>query len=90
MIGARIPAASDERELRVLLWNYPAVFVPGVGAVVCGEDAADTEALRVLTDKAAIAALHTRALKVSAGLSLFDCVLMRQVYRLKYSKKKEE
>ena len=90
MIGARIPFAENERELRVLLWNYPAVFVPGVGAVVCGEDAADTEALRVLTDKAAIAALHTRALKVSAGLSLFDCVLMRQVYRLKYSKKKKE
>ena len=47
------------------------------------------EILKVLTDKAAIAALHTRALDVHAGLSLFDCVLMRQVYRLKYAKKKE-
>ena len=89
MIGAQIPFAKDERELRVLLCNYAAVFLPGVGAVVCGEDAADTEALKVLTDKAAIAALHTRARRCSASLSLFDCVLMRQVYRLKYSKQKK-
>ena len=89
MIGAQIPFARDERELRVLLCNYAAVFLPGVGAVVCGEDAADTEALKVLTDKAAISALHTRALRCGAALSLFDCVLMRQVYRLKYAKKKE-
>ena len=42
-----------------------------------------------LTEKAAIAALHTRALGCRAALSLFDCVLMRQVYRLKYSKQKK-
>ena len=90
MIGVQIPFARDERELRVLLCNYAAVFLPGAGAVVCGEDAADTEALKVLTDKAAVAALHTRALGCRAALSLPDCVLMRQVYRLKYSKKKKE
>ena len=73
----------------MLMNNYSAVFLPGIGAVVCGGDADDTAALRVLTDKAAIAALHTRALGSSAALSLFDCVLMRQVYRLKYSKQKE-
>ena len=89
MIGAQIPVAKDARELQVLLWNYAAVFVPGMGAVVCGETADDTAALKVLTDKAAIAALHTRALKSDAVLSRFDCALMRQVYRLKYSKKKD-
>ena len=89
MTGARIPAAKNGNELIVLLWDHSAVFLPGFGAVVRGEDASDTEALKVLTDKAAIAALHTRALDVHAGLSLFDCVLMRQVYRLKYAKKKE-
>ena len=89
MIGVQIPFAKDERELRVLLCNYAAVFLPGVGAIVCGEDEGDTEALKVLTDKAAIAALHTRALGCRAALSLFDCVLMRQVYRLKYSKQKK-
>ena len=89
MIGVQIPFAKDERELRVLLCNYAAVFLPGVGAIVCGEDEGDTEALKVLTDKAAIAALHTRALRCRAALSLTDCVLMRQVYRLKYAKQKK-
>lgn len=89
MIGVRIPFAERESEITELLKKNAAVFVSGVGAFVCGEDAADTAALRILTDKAAVAALHTRALNSSAGLSLFDCLLMRQVYRLKYSKKKE-
>ena len=89
MIGVRIPAAKDERALRALLRKHAAVFMPGLGAVVCGEDASDSEALRLLTDKAAIAALHTRALHGRAELGLFDCVLMRQVYRLKYAKKKK-
>jgi len=89
MIGLRIPFARDERELGKLLGAYGSVFVEGIGAVVCGEDEGDSAALRVLTDKAALAALHTRALHVRAGLSLFDRVLMRQIYRLKYSKKKK-
>ena len=90
MTGVSIPFAKDERELRVLLCNYAAVFVPEIGAIVRGEDDGDTAALRVLINKAAIAALHTRALGRPADLSFFDCVLMRQVYRLKYSKKKKE
>ena len=89
MIGARIPCAEDERALRALLRKHAAVFVPELGAVVCAEDAEDTEALRVLTDKAALAALHTRALHCRTALSVFDCALMRQVYRLKYAKKKK-
>ena len=89
MFGRAIPCARDEGDLMTKLGGHAAVFLPDVGAVVCGEDAAKTEALGVLTDKAAVAALHTRALNVSADLSLFDCLLMRQVYRLKYAKKKE-
>lgn len=89
MIGLKIPCARDERELTALLRKNAAVFMPPFGAVVCGENAADTEALKALTDKAALAALHTRALRCRAELSLFDCALMRQVYLLKYAKKKE-
>lgn len=88
MIGPRIPCADSEDTLAALLRKHPAVFVPGIGAVVCGEDASDTAALKVLTDKAALAALHTRALHLRADLSLSDCLLMRSVYRLKYAKMK--
>ncbi len=89
MIGGRIPCAKDERALASLLRISPAVFVPGLGAVVCGEDAEDTAALRALTDKAAIAALHTRALGCRAGLGLYDRVRMRQSYRFRYAKRKK-
>ena len=89
MIGLSIPCAKDEHELRALLGRHAAVFFPGLGAVVCGEDASDTAALRVLTDKAAVAALHARALGLRAALGLFDCLLMQLVYRLKYAKKKK-
>ena len=89
MIGVRIPAAKDERALMALLKKHSAVFLPGVGAVVRGEDAGDTAALKVLTDKAAVAALHTRALRCRAELGLLDCLLMRRTYLRKYSKKKK-
>lgn len=89
MIGYKIPFARSESELMPLLKKHGSVFLAGVGAVVLGEDAPDTEALKVLTDKAAVAALHTRALNCRAELSLFDCLLMRQVYLRKYSKKKK-
>ena len=89
MIGLRVPFAKTEQELMEMLKKHAAVFLPGTGAVVCGEDAADTKALQVLTDKAALAALHTRALHINAGLSFFDCLLMRAVYRLKYAKQKK-
>ena len=89
MIGRCIPVAKDERELMRLLQKTSSVFMPAAGAVVCGKDTEDSKALQVLTDKAAIAALHTRALQIQARLSLFDCLLMHTVYSLKYSKKKE-
>lgn len=89
MIGAVIPFSKDEHELMKLLKHHATVFVPGAGVVVRGDNVSDTEALKLLTDKAAIAALHTHALHVRADLSLPDCVLMRLVYKLKYAKKKE-
>ena len=89
MIGRKIPFAKDEKQLMKLLGRHPAVFLSGTGAIVSGEDASDTEALKLLTEKAAVCSLHTRALKTDARLRLSDCLLMRFVYKFKYSKKKE-
>ncbi|MBR5731902.1 MAG: hypothetical protein IKX80_00500, partial [Lachnospiraceae bacterium] len=60
----------------------------GCGAIVCGMDADDTDALKILLDKAAVTDLNTLALGSSARLGVFDCALMRFVYTKKYSKKK--
>lgn len=66
-----------------------AVLVPGVGAVVCGKDEDDTQALAVLADKAAVCALHTAALGQRAQLSRADIALQHLVYQQKYAKQKE-
>lgn len=88
MIGCRIPAAKDAEEALRLLEKHDAVLLPGVGALVRGDDREDTEALKALTRKAAVSALHCRALGRDAQLNLTDCLLMRRIYLMKYSKKK--
>lgn len=65
-----------------------AVFVKGVGAVVTAEDPDDREALRLLTEKSALCALHTAGLGSGVKLNTADTALMRFVYKKKYSKKK--
>ncbi len=65
-----------------------AVFVKGVGAVVKGDDSDDRDALKLLTEKSALCAIHTANLGEKAYLGTLDTALMRFVYKNKYSKKK--
>ncbi len=65
-----------------------AVFVKGVGAVVKGDDPDDRDALKLLTEKSALCAIHTSNLGARVMLNIFDTALMRFVYKNKYSKKK--
>lgn len=90
MIGLRIPlAACSASSIAQALDRHAAVLVPGIGAIVCGKDADDTEALGQLADKAAICALHTAALGQDCRLSALDCGLQHLVYQKKYAKQKE-
>ena len=89
MIGARLTVVPREAAaVTAALARRGAVLVPGVGAVVCGGDEDDSEALGVLAQKAAVSALHTAALGVPARLSTVDTALMRWVYTHKYARKK--
>lgn len=88
MIGGLIPLVRSERTALRYLEYYNTVLMPGAGAIVNAEDADDTEALKLLADKAALCALHTRGCRAYSRLSPADVVLMRSVYRLKYSKQK--
>lgn len=65
-----------------------AVFVKGVGAVVKGDDPDDRDALRLLTEKSALCAIHTSNIGAKVKLNVFDTALMRFVYKNKYSKRK--
>ncbi len=89
MLGSHVPCvkAKPKKIVRALR-NRDAVFVKGVGAVVKADDPDDREALRLLTEKSALCALHTMGLGSKVRLNTADTALMRFVYKKKYSKKK--
>ena len=90
MIGASIPVVKAKLPcISKALDRHCALLVPKVGAIVCGRDEDDTEALAILADKAAVCALHTAALHDKSRLPAVDIALMNFVYKKKYSKKKE-
>lgn len=89
MIGRTIPVAKNPPNAQTMLWKHSAVLLPGAGILVRGADAGDTEALKVLSHKAAVAALHCLALEKKANLNLRNSIFMRQFYLLEYSKRKK-
>jgi len=88
MIGRKIPVVSDDETVRTLE-KMNAVLVPGVGAFVRAESEDDTKALELLVDKAAVCSIHTAASNVRVRIGIIDAVLMRFIYKKKYSKQKE-
>ncbi|HWS28985.1 MAG TPA: class II aldolase/adducin family protein [Clostridia bacterium] len=88
MIGPKLVVADAEPEAVInALKTRSAVLVKGLGAICRADTEGDCEALKLLTEKACVSYLHTRALKVSVALSPLDAMLMRVVYKNKYSKK---
>lgn len=88
MIGTKLVSVSGEPEaVERALGRCPAVLVKGAGAICRADTEADCEALKLLTEKACVAFLHTRELDIPAALSMVDALLMRVVYQKKYSKK---
>ncbi len=89
MIGPVVKAARDEDEALQMLEKQNAVLLDGAGFLVRGDDADDSEALRLLTHKAAVAALHCAAAHRSVRLGAADVALMRMFYLKKYARRKE-
>lgn len=88
MIGMRLSVVKpDENVLIKALKKKNIVLVPGVGAICRAATDGDLKALCLLAEKACICWLHTKASGVRARLSMFDTMLMRTVYLMKYSKK---
>lgn len=90
MLGLKIKAVeNDNAAILRALNKSDAVLVKGAGCVILTEKADDAEALKLLLEKAFLAARYTHACGVKTQLSVFDCKLMRTVYKKKYSKQKE-
>ncbi len=89
MIGPQIDVITGDPKKYLIKNNKNAVIVQNKGIAVRGKDKEDTEALRILVEKAAVSALHTRCYGEKATLGFLDTRLMNVVYNMKYSKKKE-
>ena len=92
MIGSHIPVASEYDTLAIAdgLVRFHAVQIPRIGILVSAEDPGDAEALLILTEKAAAACLHTRALHMEkkASLSFLEATIQHQNYQRSYSRRK--
>lgn len=88
MIGARLIVIDAEPDAIIkALKTRSAVLVKDLGAICRADTEGDIEALKLLTEKACVSFLHTHALKTFVALSPLDAILMRMVYKNKYSKK---
>ena len=89
MLGTKISVVPPRQEdILSALNKRDAVLVEGLGCMIKCEKEDDEEALKLLVKKAASAKRYTEACGIKGNLSAFDCILMRTVYKLKYSKKK--
>lgn len=90
MLGSKIHAVEND-DIKILnaLDRSDAVLVKNVGCLILTEIPDDAKALEILVKKAAMVKRYTMACGVNKHLSSFDCNLMRTVYKMKYSKKKE-
>ena len=91
MLGARLKVCENNlQRIMSVLEKNDAVLVKGIGCIIKAEDKDDVEALEILINKAGISKLYTAACGKKIALGAFDCWLMRTVFKLKYSKKKNE
>lgn len=80
-------AKNDPTAIMNAMKGRNAVLVPGIGAVCCAEEQSDLEAIAAILRKGCMTALYAEK-RGAKPLSWFDCLLMRLVYKMKYSKKK--
>ena len=91
MLGAKLNVCENNlQRIMSVLEKNDAVLVKGIGCIIKAEDKDDVEALEILINKAGISKLYTAACGKKIKLGAFDCWLMRTVFKLKYSKKKNE
>lgn len=84
LVGTRVPATKSLPTRRP---RAEAVFVQGRGLLICG---AEAEAIAMVVEKAARAAICGEAMGGAKRISVLEALLMRQVYKLSYAKQAEK
>jgi L-ribulose-5-phosphate 4-epimerase len=85
--SARNAQSTQPHHIVQALRGHLGVLVPGGGALCCAATQSDTQAVRLVMEKDALAQIGTQLLGGKHELSLFDCLLMHFVYTKSYSKK---
>ncbi len=86
MIGPRLFVVSvHEQAVIKALEKQEVVLIPGAGAICRASTDKDCQAMCLLTEKACICWLHTKALGIKKHLSWIDARSMRRIYLKKYS-----
>lgn len=67
-----------------------AVFVKDSGAIITGKNLSDIHAVDLVISKECEAEAFVKLFGKGEPLSLFDCLLMREIYIMKYSKQAEK
>ncbi|MBQ0078666.1 MAG: class II aldolase/adducin family protein [Eubacterium sp.] len=88
MVGRSAPIVLNVLKIAPQLKKHGAVMVPGIGIMVHADTEDDTEALKLLMDKAVKVKLHTMSTGKKAELGLADIALEHMIYTRKYSKQK--
>lgn len=88
IIGTSVRCAkNDATAIMNAMKGRNAVLVPGIGAVCMAEDESDLSAIASILRKGCMTALYAKTCGAKA-LGWFDCLLMRVVYTMKYSRRK--
>ena len=89
MLGSpmRIAADSSPRGIVRSLRKAGGVLIPGVGALCCAATPGDAHAVRLVTEKNAVAEVCAVLLGGSKPIPEIDCRIMHVVYQKSYSKR---
>lgn len=87
--GRRVACAKDAAPESVVraLGKRAGVLVPGLGALCCERNASEAHAVRLVMEKNACAQITASLEGEPKPLGLVDCLVMRLIYKLSYSKK---
>lgn len=83
---------SDASKYRVVgaLGGRNAVMLIGFGALCCAGNEDDASAVEMILEKGCMAHLSAEAAHKVKPIAFLECLLMRKVYQLKYSKKAQQ
>lgn len=79
--------SSAPKDVVRALGKRAGVLVPGSGALCCGATQSDAHAVLLVMEKNAYAQIAASLTGKPQKLSFMDCLIMRTVYKLSYSKK---